>query len=64
MLNITSAGSGRFFIVGCGCCGSVFFLSFVLVLIVEAGAADDEESYEQKYAGDDGENDIHDFKMV
>jgi len=40
------------------------FLVFIFVLIVEAGAADDEEPYEQKYAGDDGENNIHDSKMV
>ena len=58
--------SGGFFVVGCGRCGSCFFflIIFVFVFIVEAGAADDEEPYEQKNAGDDGEDYIHDSKMV
>ena len=49
--------------MGCGRC-FFFLIIFVFVFIVEAGAADDEESYEQKNAGDDCENNIHDFKMA
>ncbi len=45
--------------MGGGGRGCILFLVFVLVLIIEAGAADDEESHEQKNAGDDGENNIH-----
>lgn len=42
--------------------GSFLFFLFVFLLIFKAGAADNEESHEQKYAGDDSENNIHGLK--
>ena len=39
--------------------GCIFFPVFVLVLIVEAGAADDEEPDEHENAGENSQNYIH-----